>query len=92
MVAGSGQIMKVARMKITEVFDDYSAPDDVDSICQEVARFLQFSRTTQAMGKYFARSDLLRRKPEPSLHIGGITPRNFCTNFDYAGRLSFLAW
>ena len=48
--------------KMTQALNDYFAPDDVDLIYREMARFLQFKRTTQSMDEYVVRSDPLRRK------------------------------
>ena len=61
MAAGGDVIMDQEGLeKILAQLRDYFAPDDVDSLYQEVVRFLQFERTSQTMNEYPARSDLLR--------------------------------
>ena len=58
---------------------DYLAPDAVDSVNREIARFLQFTRTAPIMGEYLAHFDLLRRKGEPKMQIGGASTDVFAS-------------
>ena len=56
MAGRINQIMGLGSvMKITQAPNDYCAPDAVDTMHQEVGRFLQFKRTTRPMGEYSAR-------------------------------------
>ena len=50
------------------------APDKVHSINQGVGRFLQFRRAGQTIDGYIVEFDLLRRKAEPGMQIGGGFP------------------
>ena len=52
----------------------YFEPHVFDSVYQRVARFLQLKRTAHSIGDYLARFDLLRRKAEPRMQIGGSSP------------------
>ena len=52
--------------------NDYFA---ADSAYREVSRFLQFERTPRTMDEYLARLDLLRRKVESKMQMGGASPK-----------------
>ena len=58
-------------MEIMELSRHYGT---VGSVYREVARFLQLKRTAQTIDGNSARSDLLRRKAESKMQIGGPFP------------------
>ena len=78
-------------IKITLLLHDYFAPDAAGSVDQEVARSLRLARTTQTMGEYPVRSDLLRRKAESKLQMGWAFFGDPCVGFAHAERLPFPA-
>ena len=78
MAAGSGHIVDTeGATKILRVPNDYFAPGAVDTINRVIARLLQFKRTAQTLDEYLVRHDLLRRKAESRMHMGGSPPETF---------------
>ena len=72
MASGSSQIRAPGGvMRITYVLDDYFAPDNGDSLYQEVGRFLQSDRTTRFLDEYLVRIELLRWMAGPRMQMGG---------------------
>ena len=65
--------------RIRSILNDYSAPDAVDSIYRELTRFFQCKRTDQTMDVFLAELDLLRRKAESRMQIGGGVPEAFAS-------------
>ena len=66
-------------MRIMQLLRDYFAPAAADAANQEVARFLHFESTGQTMDGYTARCDLLRRKAESKMQMGGDFPEVFAS-------------
>ena len=52
-------------MRILEIPRNYFGPGAVDSIYQEVVRFLRYRRTDRSIDVYIAEFDLLLRKSGP---------------------------
>ena len=68
-------------MRILELAEDYFAPETGASIYQEVARFLQYRRMAESIGRFIVNFDLLRRKADPEMAMAQDFPENlfpFC--------------
>ena len=53
---------------------DCFAPEDVYSVCYEVALFSQFNRADQRMGEYLEQFDVLRRRSGSKMQVAGASP------------------
>ena len=53
------------------------APEAIDFIYEDAARFPHFRRTAQTMGEFLSRCDWMRRKAESRVVIGGPPPETF---------------
>ena len=62
-----------------QVLHDYFAPDALDAVYQDVARFLGIKRPTQSIDECLAKVDLLRRKAEYPMQTGGAFPEAFAS-------------
>ena len=75
MALGSDQVMVPGAVaKVLQKFRYYLAPDAPDLAYQNAARFLRFRRTAQLRGDYLVKFDLLRRKTEARMQMGGAFP------------------
>ena len=80
-VARNDQLSERGGMQaIARILHDFSAPGTLDSVNQDVARFLQFRPTAQTMGGYPARCDLLRQKAAGRMKMGGPSPGTFLSD------------
>ena len=66
-------------MKDMQFLNDYFAPGATDSVYQGVARPLRPGRAIQTTGEYLVRLDLLRRKAESKMAMGGAGPDTFAS-------------
>ena len=57
---------------IPDLLRDYLAPEAVDSVYQEVARFSKAKRAAQPTDEYPARPDQLRHEAEPRMQVMGV--------------------
>ena len=60
-----------AVVRMLHVLHDYFEPDALDSAYSDAARFLHPKRTTQPMGEYLVKFDLLWLKAEDRMQPGG---------------------
>ena len=61
--------------RILSILEDYVAPAAVDSVYQEVARFLQSAQKNEKTDVYLVEFDSLRRKAESKMQMGGGLPK-----------------
>ena len=66
---GAEQILKISR--------ECYAPDDIDIIFQDVAKFMYFRRLAQTMDTYLVEFDMLRLKAESRMLMGAGFPEEF---------------
>ena len=59
---------------IPHILRERFAPDAIDSVFQDVAKFMYFNRMDQKMGTYLLEFDMLRRKAEARMLIGSGFP------------------
>ena len=59
---------------VLRILRERSAPDAIDAINQEVAKFLNFTRTGQTIDAYLIDFDVLREKSEAPMVMGNGFP------------------
>ena len=64
---------------IWQILTERFAPDAIDSILHAMAKFMHFKRTGQDMGTYLIEFDMLRRKAEARMIMGGGFPDEFAS-------------
>ena len=68
---GAQQILRILRERF--------APDAIDAIIQEVAKFMNFKRADQTMDVYLLEFDVLREKAQAQMATGGGFPGEFAS-------------
>ena len=63
--------------QISRILRERSAPDDIDAIFQEVAKFTNFERTDRTMDIYLMEFDVLRKEAEVRMATGSGFPDEY---------------
>ena len=78
MVVGGEQLWESDGVtKSMQMLRDSFAPEALNFVRREVARFMHFKRSTHTMEENLVRFDLLRSKTESRMLMGGPSPKTF---------------